>query len=607
MSKVKLICMFLSSILLMLSVTTSYAFDTLDGTRARWRSMPISYSIDSHSPDVDLARERDAIAAAFNAWSNVSGASIQFSSTSSGLITVDFDRRWPREWGREAAGITITNRRNSRISSAEIHFNNEFFQWSTSGSPSMSDIQGVATHEIGHAIGFGHSFYFESTMYWSGGDARLRTLAPDDQRGIRFLYGPADNQAGRMCDTCLTNDDCENFCIGLERGRAHCGQACNSASDCPNNAECFELTNGSRSCAPLAFACSDDPVLADGSRLALEPGDYCFGADQCRSGSLCLPLETSAECIRNCNPSNNTCPGGGECYATGDPDNPGLCIPPGNVPEGGVCGSFQNRCQDGLECAYIGDRPRCFSYCQPGGQCAPGFGCSPFDNTRWVCLALDGPQEGEPCIDNLCAGGLTCMNVGGQSICAEGCLPEESITCDDGRRCFTIRDGVGGCSPGTVENGDPCTQNLECKGGYCLFQRGERLCAQGCEASSDCGTDETCQTLNSGETVCLASNQGTDVVAVDSGTIAPMPVDQSTRPPVQADMSPSTSPDAGRPGINFPPAFADDPSDESDSGLKCSNSSADRSTPFSILTMFLLILNLVTVRRVPNRGGSENA
>ena len=130
----------------------------------------------------------------------------------------------------------------------------------------MSDIQGVATHEIGHAIGFGHSFYFESTMYWSGGDARLRTLAPDDQRGIRFLYGPADNQAGRMCDTCLTNDDCENFCIGLEQGRAHCGQACNSASDCPNNAECFELTNGSRSCAPLAFACSDDPILADGSR-----------------------------------------------------------------------------------------------------------------------------------------------------------------------------------------------------------------------------------------------------------------------------------------------------------------------------------------------------
>ena len=107
--------------------------------------------------------------------------------------------------------------------------------------------------------------------------------------------------------------------------------------------------------------------------------------------------------------------------------------------------------------------------------------------------------------------------------------------------------------------------------------------------------------------VCLASNQGTDVVAVDSETINPMPIDQSTRPPVEADMSPTTYPDAERPGINFPPAFADDPADESDSGFKCSSSRNAQSSPFSILTLFVLILNLVVVRRVPNRGGSRNA
>ena len=253
MSKVKLICMFVSSILLMLSVTTSYAFDTLDGTRARWRSMPISYSIDSHSLMLTLlgngtpsqrlsTRGLMCQALRYNSVRHLAVSSQQI-STGAGS----------REWGREAAGITITNRRNSRISSAEIHFNNEFFQWSTSGSPSMSDIQGVATLRDWTRNWIWSASTSESTMYWSGGDARLRTLAPDDQRGIRFLYGPADNQAGRMCDTCLTNDDCENFCIGLEQGRAHCGQACNSASDCPNNAECFELTNGSRSCAPLAF------------------------------------------------------------------------------------------------------------------------------------------------------------------------------------------------------------------------------------------------------------------------------------------------------------------------------------------------------------------
>lgn len=592
----------------LMTAIPGFAFDTLDGNRARWRSMPVSYSINSHSPDVSLSDERAAIAAAFDAWANVSGASLSFRSVSNGQITVDFDRDWPREWGQEAAGITITNRNNNRISSAEVHFNNEYFQWSTSGAQTLTDIQGVATHEFGHAIGFDHSFYFESTMYWSGGDARLRTLAPDDERGIRFLYGSQDNQSGQMCDTCLSDSDCATYCLGLELNRSHCGQACTIGADCPPHSDCFELNNGARSCAPLAFACSDDPRLDGNTRLSLEAGDYCFGADQCRSGSLCLPLEDTAECIQSCNPNNNNCPGGAECYATGDPDNPGLCIPPGNVAEGGVCGTFQNRCQDGLECAYIGDRPRCFSYCEPGGTCASGFGCSPLDASRWVCLSNDGPQEGEPCENDLCAGGLTCLSGQNGPTCVPGCLPSDTNACGTGRRCFSIREGVGACSPGTIPDGDACSDNLDCRGGYCLFRGGARVCGRGCTNTTDCIDGESCERLNSGEQVCLPSNQTEPTNVADSGTLAPTPRDQFVGTRDDASVSSSggntgtQTPDSADGGRVRPTVFFDD-QPGAEAGCQCKTGSSEQSPPMILMILLMFGLNGWRSRNVLKPGG----
>lgn len=584
-----------------------YAFDTLDGNRARWQNMPVTYSINSHSPDVDLADERNAISGGFNAWANVSSASLRFSSVSNGQITVDFDRDWPREWGQEAAGITITNRNNSRISSAEVHFNNEFFEWSTSGAQSLTDIQGVATHEFGHAIGFDHSFYFQATMYWSGGDAGLRTLAPDDERGVRFLYGSANNGSGQMCDTCLSDNDCDTYCLGLEVNRTHCGQACNTQSDCPEHSDCYELNNGARSCAPLAFACSDDPRLDGNTRLDLEPGDYCFGADQCRSGSICLPLEDTAECILNCNPDRSNCPDGGDCYPTGNPDNPGLCIPPGNVPEGGVCGSFQNRCQSGLECAFIGDRPRCFSYCEPGGVCASGFGCSPLDASRWVCLSNEGPQEGDLCQNDLCGGGLVCINSQGELICVPACLPTATNSCGSGRRCLSIRDGVGGCSPGTLADGDACSENIECRGGFCLFRGGMKVCGRGCTTDNDCVSGESCQRLNSGDDVCLPSNQTDPTNVADSGSLAPEVPDQFVTASADASVGNLGGTSGGPPsnntdvGTNRPTVFFG--VDEAETGCQCAT--RQNGKPRALIWIGLLIfgLNGLRSRSVSRQGG----
>jgi hypothetical protein len=65
------------------------------------------------------------------------------------------------------------------------------FVWATTPTLSQFDIQSVATHEFGHALGLGHSATIGATMYPSvaPGDMGNRSLAPDDIAGAQALYG----------------------------------------------------------------------------------------------------------------------------------------------------------------------------------------------------------------------------------------------------------------------------------------------------------------------------------------------------------------------------------------------------------------------------------
>lgn len=61
------------------------------------------------------------------------------------------------------------------------------------GGPGINenDIQGVLTHEYGHALGLGHSSNSQATMSASfgSGQVSIRSIEPDDQDGVQCVYG----------------------------------------------------------------------------------------------------------------------------------------------------------------------------------------------------------------------------------------------------------------------------------------------------------------------------------------------------------------------------------------------------------------------------------
>ncbi|MCH2107515.1 MAG: M10 family metallopeptidase domain-containing protein, partial [Planctomycetes bacterium] len=59
------------------------------------------------------------------------------------------------------------------------------------GTSGGMDIQGVACHEYGHALGLGHSTVGSATMYpsASGNGVPGRSIASDDIAGVQFIYG----------------------------------------------------------------------------------------------------------------------------------------------------------------------------------------------------------------------------------------------------------------------------------------------------------------------------------------------------------------------------------------------------------------------------------
>jgi hypothetical protein len=155
-------------------------------------------------------------------------------------------------------------------------------------------------HEIGHALGLGHSDDARATMNVSGSGLRWRSLEKDDVAGVCALY-PGSGAAGCDTDPCPSGFRCVAGACQRRGDRADvcapCAPevgACEAAGD---DARCVDIGAGSAAGRVCGRACARDEDCGAGfaCKPTTEAGDLqCISLDGCRNGAS--PCATDAEC-----------------------------------------------------------------------------------------------------------------------------------------------------------------------------------------------------------------------------------------------------------------------------------------------------------------------
>jgi hypothetical protein len=222
------------------------AFTLMDSPSGRWfeadRGEPVFYAVDDRGDGaLGSGTSLAAIDAALAAWTNVSGASIVLvrgGGTSAaplrcdGLSQIIFDdpfREMPNPvhcsgvlalggYCTSTESEVVNGTRFFRITEGNITFNQGFGGCSFWNQTNLAE---VATHEIGHTIGIGHTSESDTappdlkdaTMYYRAHfDGRGASVHAEDVAAVRFIYpgpggdgGPDDSDADGRPDA---EDDC---------------------------------------------------------------------------------------------------------------------------------------------------------------------------------------------------------------------------------------------------------------------------------------------------------------------------------------------------------------------------------------------------------------
>ncbi len=434
--------------------------------------------------DLAFSKVETALRGAIDAWNDVPGAQVRLQY--GGLVSqpplfdvyVYFDSSFQIA-GTELTAATIRDdASDGAIHRAEIALNNNRsstllrVHWAplatgTSVDPNVdliADLQGVLTHQLGHALGIAHSRRTAASMYFSGVSAQWRSLDLDDERAARFAYPDAKTAStfapGGQCDACRFDADCVSTanCLAWPDGTAYCAQNCTKNDDCDIGYSCGDY-NGGKACLP-----NDQHCRVESAQSGF--GRPCAGNGACASGTYCALDGRSpyGYCTTNCNGSCGTLNAPCVTFGNGTAASQSLCVPFG-------AGNDGARCMVAADCAS----QNCMVSVTGGGFCAT------------LCKST-------------CATGSAC---GPDGFCTPRC---DAGGCPDGLLCNKTNLICGGPLP----VGWPCASGVDCASRQCIaVAKGSftRVCSQVCVVASDCPIGTGCSQM-SAATMCVPFGLG---------------------------------------------------------------------------------------------------
>ena len=169
-----------------------------------WRLNPSSGSNITGSrtlADVMQSSFATWLAAPNTSLSVTQGANTTSQEGSDGVNVICFSCTANFQNSSNTFALTITTSQGGTITDADILFNPSK-NFSTDSTGTGQDLQTIATHEIGHFFGLGHTGVVRAMMFPFAPDVQHR-LSYDDVAGISTLYpsGPQDYNPGSIAGT----------------------------------------------------------------------------------------------------------------------------------------------------------------------------------------------------------------------------------------------------------------------------------------------------------------------------------------------------------------------------------------------------------------------